>query len=203
MWKKNNGMKKILWFGFAFCTILVFGELSTSKDSNVAVENKDTKLPDWQWNSGQVEIQTTAAKQSFTITFNPKIYRPRDSVRILLNSYKVTLTNIDKGKTFGQWRAKVSLVRFINNNWIPLVSDTNERINTAFSGKKNSIADSLHNYTIYTTVPLSRTLTLTTSALSLEMDNASNSPLLGNGKAGITLTTSIKGIEVKKPEDPK
>jgi hypothetical protein len=61
--------------------------------------------------------------------------------------------------------------------------------------------DSLHHYIIGTTVPLSRTLTLTTSAISFEMDNTSGSPILGNGKMGITLTTTIRGIEIREPQD--
>jgi hypothetical protein len=193
-------MKKVSFIGFALFTFLVFGNMTSPNDNGVIVDSKDTKLPDWQWTSGQVEMKTTAAKQCFTITFSPKIYRPRDSVRIIFNCYKVTLTNLDKGKTFRQWQAKVGLVRFINNNWIPFVDDTLDRINLPFSGKNNVIADSLKNYTIYATVPLSRVLTLTTSALSFEMDNASGSPILSNGKMGVTLTTTIRGIEVKKPE---
>jgi hypothetical protein len=201
MWKKNNSMKKILFTGFALFIVLFFGDLSLPNDNGVIAENKDTKLPDWQWTSGQVEIETTAAKQSFTITFSPKIYRPRDSVYIIFNSYKVVISNLNKGTTFGQWQGKVRLVRFINNNWIPLVADTSERINMPFSGKNNVTVDSLHNYIIGTTVPLSRTLTLTTSAISFEMDNASGSPILANGKMGVTLTTTISGIEVREPTD--
>lgn len=199
MWKKNNNMKKIGLACFALLALLVFGDLALPNDNGITIETKDTKLPGWQWTSGQVEVETTAAKQCFTITFSPKIYRPRDSVYIIFNSYKVSLTNIDKGTTFGQWRAKVNLVRFINNNWVPLVADTNERINLAFSGKINSRVDSLHNYVLGTTVPLSRTLTITTSAVSFEMDNTFGSPILGNGKTGVTLTTSISGIEVREP----
>lgn len=193
-------MKKIIYTCFVFSTILVFGGMSLPNDNAISVENKDTKLPGWQWTSGEVEVHKTAAKQCFTISFSPKIYRPRDSVKITFSCYKVTMTNLDKGKTFGQWQGKVGLVRFINNNWIPFVEDTLDRINLPFSGKNNVIADSLTNYTIHTTVPLSRTLTLTTSAISVEIDNTSASPILSNGKTGITLTTSIRGIEVKKPE---
>jgi hypothetical protein len=200
MLKKNNSMKNIFLICCLLFTFLVFSNLTLPNENGVVAENKDTQLPNWQWTSGQVEIETTAAKQSFTITFSPKIYRPRDSVYIIFNSYKVAITNLNKGTTFEQWQGKVSLVRFINNNWVPLVSDTSDRINRPFSGRNNVSTDSLHNYMIGTTVPLSRTLTLTTSAISFEMDNASGSPILGNGKIGVTLTTSIKGIEIREPK---
>lgn len=145
-----------------------------------------------------MEIKKTASKQFFTIEFNPAIYRPRDSVKITFGSYKVALTNLPQGTTYKQWLAKVGLVYFINNNWILLVADTNDRINRAFSGKNNTPADSLKNYSIYLTVPLSRKYTISTTALYFELNNKAGSPLLSGGKVGITLTTSIKGIEVKK-----
>ncbi len=191
-------MKKILFIGLALFSILLFGALSKPEDNKVLVQTKDTKLPDWQWSSGEVEIAKTAAKECFIISFDPKIYRQRDSVKIIFNSYKVSLSNVDKDTKIGQWSGRVSLVYFINNNWIPIVNDTNDRINQPFTGKNNVMEDGLKNYTLLLTVPLSHTLTITTSALSFEKDNHMGSLILQNGKEGITLTTSIKGIEVEK-----
>jgi hypothetical protein len=192
-------MNKILFTALLLFTVLLFGAMPKPEDDNIVqVQTKDTKLPDWQWTSGEVEMKTTAAKQCFTILFNPTIYRPRDSIRVTFTSYKVALTNLNKGTNFGQWMGKVSLVYFINNNWIPLVSDTNDRINQPFSNKNNVAVDSLKKYTLLLTVPLSRKYTITTSALSLEMDNKVGSPILSGGKLGVTLTTSIRGIEVEK-----
>jgi hypothetical protein len=191
-------MKNLLFIALALFTILVFGNLTNPDNNKVVVQNKDTKLPDWQWTSGEVEMHKTAAKQCFTIAFSPAIYHPRDSVRIIISSYKVSLTNLNRGTTFGQWKGVVNLDYFINNNWIPLVNDTNDRINQPFSGKNNITEDSLKNYTVLFTVPLSRTLTITTSAISFEMDNTVGSPILSSGKSGPTLTTSIRGIEVQK-----
>ncbi|HTA27371.1 MAG TPA: hypothetical protein VK809_06270 [Bacteroidia bacterium] len=191
-------MKKILSAGVALFTFLVFTALSKPEDNKVLVQTKDTKLPDWQWTSGEVEITKTAAKECFIISFDPKIYRPRDSVKIIFNSYKVSLTNLEKDTKIGQWSGRVSLVYFINNNWIPIVSDTNDRINQPFTGKNNVMEDNLKNYTLLLTVPLSHTLTITTSVLSFEKDNHMGSLILQNGKTGITLTASIKGIEVEK-----
>ena len=145
-----------------------------------------------------MEITKTAAKECFIISFDPKIYRPRDSVKIIFSSYKVSLSNVDKGTKIGQWSGRVNLVYFINNNWIPIVSDTNDRINQPFTGKNNMMEDEIKNYTLLLTVPLSRTLTITTSVLSFEKDNHMGSLILQSGKEGITLTTSIKGIEVEK-----
>jgi hypothetical protein len=193
-------MKRILFSSFILGTVLVFGSLSPKNDDGVAVESKDTKLPDWQWTSGEVPIKKTAAKQCFTIAFSPKIYHPRDSVKITFTSYKVSITGLNKGTTFKRWTGNVSLVYYININWIPLVVDTNDRINQLFTGKNNNPADSLINYSVWTRVPLSRTLTITTSALSFEMDEADGHghPISTNGAP--TFTTSIKGIEVKKLE---
>ncbi len=191
-------MKKILFIGLALFSVLLFGALSKPEDNKILVQTKDAKLADWEWTSGEVDITKTAAKECFTISFDPKIYRPRDSVRIIFSSYKVSLGNVDKGTKIGQWSGKVSLVYFINNNWIPLVSDTNDRINQPFTGKNNVLEDGLKNYTLLLTVPLSHTLTITASVLSFEKDNHMGSLILQNGKTGITLTTSIKGIEVGK-----
>ena len=191
-------MKKILFTGVALFSILLFGALSKPEDNKVLVQTKDTKLPDWQWSSGEVEIAKTAAKECFIISFDPKIYRPRDSVKIIFSSYKVSLSHIDKDTKIGQWSGRVNLVYFINNNWIPIVSDTNDRINQPFTGKNNVMEDGLKNYAILLTVPLSHTLTITASVISFEKDNHMSSLILQSGKTGITLTTSIKGIEVEK-----
>ncbi|HTB31942.1 MAG TPA: hypothetical protein VK808_07945 [Bacteroidia bacterium] len=191
-------MKKLIFTCAALFAILLFGSLSKPDNNVVQVDTKDTKLSDWQWTSGEVEMKTTAAKQCFTILFNPAVYRPRDSVKIIFTSYKVALTNLDKGTTFGQWKGVVSLVYFINNNWIPIVTDTNDRINQPFSNRNNITTDSLKKYTLLLTVPLSRKYTITTSAISFEMDNKLGSPILSGGKLGVTLTTSIHGIEVEK-----
>lgn len=191
-------MKKIFFTGFAIITILVFGDLSSKNNNVIRVENKDTNLPGWQWTSGEVEIHKTAAKQPFTIQFNPKIYRWGDSIKIIFTMYKVAVSHLSK-KTFGQWKAKVGLDYYINANWIPLVADTNDRINRPFSGKNNITEDSITNDSVFFTVPLNRTLTISTSAISFEMDNVSSSPLLSLGKmGGATITTSITGIEIKK-----
>lgn len=192
-------MKKIIFTSLALFAVLLFGALSKPDDNNkVLVQTKDTQLPDWEWSSGEVEITKTAAKECFTISFNPQIYRARDSVKITFTSYKVALANLDKETKFGQWSGKVSLVYFINNNWIPLVSDTNDRINQPFSGKDNVTEDVLKKYSMRIAVPLSRNLIITTSVLSFEMDNHVGSLILTGGKTGIMLTTSISGIEVEK-----
>lgn len=190
-------MKKYFFIGLALFTFLLFTGLSNPQDNTVHVQTKDTALPNWQWSSGEVEMEKTAAKQCFIISFNPQIYHSRDSVRIIFSSYKVALTNVN-GASFKTWSGRVDFDYFINTNWIPIVADTNDRINRPFSGKNNVTEDSLVNYTILTTVPLSRTLTLTTSAISVSMDNKLASLILTGGKTGVTLTTSIRGIEVQK-----
>ncbi len=191
-------MKKIFFCCLALCTILFFGGLSNQEGNKVLIQEKDSRLPGWQWTSGEVEMGKTGAKQCFIVAFNPAIFHARDSIIITFSSYKVAITNLENGRTFGQWKGKVSLVYFINNNWIPLVDDTNDRINVPFSGKNNVAEDSLVNYDLRLTVPLSRTLTLTTSAISYEIDNDSSLPRLG--AKGITLTTTISGMEVRKIE---
>jgi hypothetical protein len=190
-------MKKYFLVCLAIVTILILASLAPQSENTVQVISKDTKLPDWQWTSGEVEMEKTAAKQCFAISFTPQIYHPRDSVRIIFTSYKVALTNVN-GASFKTWTGRVNFDYFINTNWIPIVADTNDLINRPFSGKNNVTEDSLVKYTILTTVPISRTLTFTTSVISISMDNKLASPILSSGKLGVTLTTSIRGIEVQK-----
>jgi hypothetical protein len=189
-------MKKIYSTSFALLIILVFSSLSNPNENKVLVQAKDTKLPYWQWSSGEVRMKKIASRQSFSIVFNPAIFYPRDSIKITFTTFKVTIANPQKGKTFGQWNGVISLVYFINNNWIPIVEDTNDRINLPFSNKNNVAIDSIKNYSLLLTVPLTRNLTITTSAISYEMDNDSSLPISGAG--GATLTATIRGIEIRK-----
>ena len=193
-------MRKVFFISFAVSSFLIFANLYSPNENGVAVESKDTKLPNWQWTSGQVEMKKNAAKQCFTIAFSSKIYHPRDSVKITFTSYKVSITGLNKETTFGRWVGRAKLVYYLNINWLPLVADTNDRINQPFSGKNNVASDSLINYSILTTVPLSRNLTLTSAAITFEMDMADGHghPISANGAP--TFTTSIRGIEIKKIE---
>ncbi len=193
-------MKNILFIGLASFAMFLFCGPSDPKENNVAVQSKDTKLPDWQWTSGEVEMKKTASKQSFTITFAPQFYHPRDSVKITFTSYQISLTNLDNAAAFSNWSGRVNLVYYINRNWVPIVADTNDVINQPFTGTKAKLNNELKKYTVLFTVPLSRILTITTSAVLLQLDNAEVSPLLSNGKSVPTLTTSISGIEVQKIE---
>ncbi len=190
-------MKKYLFIGITIISVCILNAFAPQNDNAVQITTKDISLPNWQWSSGEVEMEKTAAKQCFSLNFTPQIYHPRDSIRITFSSYKITLSNVN-GADFKTWSGRVDFDYFINRNWIPIVADTNDRINRPFSGKNNVTGDSLVNYTILTTVPLSRTLTLTTSVISIAMDNKLASPILSSGKLGVTLTTSIRGLEVQK-----
>jgi hypothetical protein len=189
-------MKKLLYFGFSISTLLFFSSLSNPTENKLLIQSKDIKLPDWQWSSGQVEMKKIASKQSFSLIFDPAIYHPRDSIKITISSFKVAITNLGNKKSFGQWQGVISLDYFINNNWIPLVEDSIDRLNMPFSNKNNVPEDSIKDYSLYFTVPLTRTLTITASAISYEVDNDSSLPI--SGKGGPALITSIRGIEIKK-----
>ena len=190
-------MKQLIPGGLSLLAIVLFGAMPGSNDNNkVLVQSKDTSLPDWQWTSGEVAMGKIAAKECFIISFDPKIYHSRDSIKITFGSYNVAITHLEKRKIVGQWSGRVELDYFINNTWTPLINDTNDRLNQPFSGKNNVTEESLKNYTIRLTVPINRTLTLTTSSKSFEIDNDNSLPELGN--TGPTLTTSIHGIEITK-----
>lgn len=195
-------MKKIFFIGFVSLAVLAFADLYSPKDNIITVENKDTVLPVWKWTSGPVELKKTAAKQSFTIVFSPKVFRPRDSVKITFTSYKVTAGNLNKSAAAsGQWKGYIDFVYYINANWVPIVADTNDRINQPFYGKNNVMVDSLHNYSILTTVPLSRTYTFSATAMFFLLNNVFALPKqLIDPAIGPTLSVSISGIEVKKLE---
>jgi hypothetical protein len=194
-------MKRIPFLCFAVLTIVAFADLYSPTENTISVETKNLKLPDWQWTSGPVEMKKTAAKQCFVITFNPKVYRPRDSVKITFSTYKVTMGNLNKTVNLDQCKGRINFVYYINANWIPLVVDTNDRINQPFYGKKNIGSDSIKNYSILTTVPLSRTYTLSASAVSFLINNVFALPKqLDDPAIGPTLAVSIKGIEIKKLE---
>ena len=169
-------------------------------NNTIPVQNKDTKLADWEWSSGDVELHKTASKQSFSIQFSPAVYHARDSVKIILMSYKVTMNNLTQGVDYDSWSGVVNLDYYLNSTWSPLVSDTDARINRPFTGKKGNNSVELKNYVIRTTVPLSHTLTLTTSSISFAMNNSNGNPIFRSEKIAVTFNTEIKGIEIEKIE---
>ncbi|HXB11033.1 MAG TPA: hypothetical protein VNZ45_03525 [Bacteroidia bacterium] len=192
-------MKKNLFL--ATCVSLTF-LLSVAclipNDTLVSAYDRDTKLPDWQWTSGEVKAKTTASKQPFTIFFGSSIYQPGDSVSIIFYSYKVSFTGITPETTFKRWQADNRLVYSFNNVWVPLVMKSNSRINGPFAGALNNRTDSLLNYEVRTVVPGQRKLILSVTPGNVTMNfiDGHGKPMFTNGFA--TLTTSIKGIEVKK-----
>jgi hypothetical protein len=194
-------MKKYLFASLLLIPLLGFMGFANEPGNKVMVDSKDTKLPDWQWTSGQLEKGKVASKELFTILFDPKIYRPRDSIRITFTSYKVAITNLNPGTTFSKWTGKMNLIYYMNNTWLPIVVDTNDRINQFFSGVNNHAEDSLVNYTVLFAVPINRSLTITTSAVTWRFKDVYNAnTIIENKKMGVTLTTSIRGIEVQKIE---
>ncbi len=191
-------MKRIIFKGLAAVAILLFCNMYAPDNTKVYVSDNDTKLPSWQWNSGEVDMHNTASGQSFSIGFNPSIYHAGDSVEITFASYKVSITGLNSGTTFKKWTGQTSLVYFDHKKWVPLILDMNKRINLPFSGENNTASDSLINYSIRVVIPASKAFIITSTALTFEMDEAN-----GNGKpisthGAPTFTTSIKGIEVEK-----
>ena len=194
-------MKKYLFAVSIIIPVILLMGFANEPVNKVMVDSKDTKQPDWQWTSGQLEKGKIASKELFTILFDPKIYRPRDSIRITFTSYKVAITNLNPGTTFSKWTGKMSLMYYMNNTWLPMVADTNARINQFFSGVNNHAEDSLVNYTVLFTVPINRSLTVTTSAVTWWFKDVYNAnTITENKKMGVTLTASIRGIEVQKIE---
>jgi len=191
-------MKRIFFTSFALIGILLFCNLYTPNDNGVAVLSKDTKIPDWQWTSGNLNFKNTQVKPCFSIVFIPSIYQPGDSVEIIFKSYKVTLTNLTKGTTFDGWKGKVILVHYLDKKWPSLVNDTIRRMEFPFSGKKNHTSDSLTNYTLKLAVPASRAFTIAGSLRGIAMNNADGDDQPAFAEGGQMLSLSIKGIEIKK-----
>lgn len=193
-------MKKTFFIGFAIIAIILFCNLSATSDKGLAVLSKDIKMTDWQWESGNLNFKKTQAKPCFSIVFSSSVYKPGDSIEIIFNSYKVTLTNLTNGATFDKWKGKVILVCYQNKKWLSLVCDTISHMEFPFSGKKNHTSDSLTNYTLKLAVPANRAFTIAGDLRGLAMENADghNHPAFRDG--GQMLSLSIKGIEIKKLE---
>jgi hypothetical protein len=164
----------------------------------VTVDSKDTKLPDWQWNSGEVDLRTVAEKQAFTIDFQSTRFHPGDSALITFNTYKITLTNLNEGTTFSQWAGWVDLVMIQGKNWGYVVPDTNDRLNKAFSNVDSHTVDSIVNHSVRVKVPDSRSIIMSVYAKEIYLYMAEGHPIWGHGKGAGTMTVYIKGIEVKK-----
>ena len=191
-------MREFFFAGFAIVAILLFCNLSAPSDKGVWANNKDVKLPDWRWTSGNVAFAKTMVKPCFAIVFSPSIYHPGDSVKITFASFKVALTNLNKGTTVDKWTGKIRLVYYKDKNWVTLVKDTNSCVNHSFTGKKNSMIDSLANCSITLVVPLDMSYTIGAAlkGIGLEGANGHNHPIEAAG--GRMLAVSINGIEVEK-----
>ena len=197
-------MKRVKFILIGLSLFLLSGASLPPDNNFTYITSADNKLPNWQWTSGEVSVGNKAMKEIFTLAFDKSIYQPNDSVKIIFNSYKVAIANLNKGTTFDEWWATVHIVYSLNNNWPPLVKDTNARINKFFIGKRNKLIDSLTNYVIRTTVPLNRILVLTVRLNgwgNSGFDNITQgpgTPIFVNGNEFPAFTTSIKGLEVEK-----
>jgi hypothetical protein len=188
-------MKKTL---FALSSILLFGSLTPPNDKGVSVNSKDVKLPGWQWSSGNLSFASTAVKPCFAIVFSPSVYHPGDSVKITFASFKVMLSNLNKGTTFEKWTGKIRLVYYKDKKWVSLVKDTSRLINHPFSGKKNNAIDSLTTCSVMLVVPSNMSYTIAADMRGIEMNGADGHGQPINATGGQMLAVSIKGIEVEK-----
>jgi len=191
-------MKKIFLTGVAVVAVLLFSDMYAPNENKVEVQTSDTKLPDWQWSSGEVAMHKTATEQSFSLVFNPSIYHAGDSAKVTFTSYKVSITGLNPGTTYKKWTGKTSLDYNAYNEWIPLAIDRKHPLNRLFSGVNNVASDSVTNISVWAPIPANHILVITASALSFEMDTAEGhgAPISTNGAP--TFTTSIRGIEVEK-----
>ncbi len=188
-------MKKIL---FALSAILLCSSLASPDDKGVWANDKDVKLPGWQWNSGNLSFAKTIAKPCFAIAFSPSVYHPGDSVKITFNSFKVMIANLNKSTTFGKWIGTIRLVYYKDKKWVSLVKDTSRLINHPFYGKNNNKIDSLANCSIVVAVPANMSYTIAAAVRGIEMDEANGNGQPIEAAGGRMLAVSIKGIEVEK-----
>lgn len=193
-------MKRIKFVLSGIFIFLLSSAFFSTDNNTVNISSANTKLPNWQWTSGEVVKDDYATKESVSIIFDGSIYKPKDSVKITFNSFKVTLTNLTKGTTFSKWSDNISLVYDMDKHWLPLVKNPNDRMNKPFSGVNNNPVDSLRDYTFKTIVPSNRILIITVGVGAWEFDNimGPGAPMFAGGKGYPTFTTSIQGIEVEK-----
>lgn len=191
-------MKRVKFILTGLSLFLISGAFFPAGNNTVTI-NGSGKMPNWVWTSGEVKQGNYAAKECVTIVFYGG-YHPNDKVRITFNSFKVALTNLTKGTTFHKWSAKTNLVYYMGKTWLPLVKDTNDRINQPFTGRNNNTVDSLTDYSFKTTVPPNKVLIITVEPSGAQFDTIQgpNAPIFAGGKGYPTFTTSIKGLEVEK-----
>lgn len=194
-------MKRVKLPLFAFGLFLLSSAFFPADNNTINIANADSKMPDWQWTTGEVEGGNYATSQPITIVFDEKHYHPNDSIRITFNSFKVKLTNLTKGTTFSKWSDNISLVYNVDKKWLPVVKNPSDRMNKPFSGVNNNPVDSLTDYSFKTTVPVNRILIITVRVVGdcyFEDIAGPGAPMFAGGKGYPTFTMSIQGIGVKK-----